>query len=197
MFMATVSPRLVPIVTRGAFRGAGYVLSERVHGGTRRDDRQCRLAVDPARTARVVSGLQWTIDAYTLVIACLLMLSGSLAIASAAAGLQIGLERSRWVVAVQPGSVARVADRLCGLQAVGGSMLNPVRCRSSPTRSPTAPGARRRSACGIGRRTQPRQRPVLGACWLAGSGGVRSSGSTFRRTDRDRAHAAVRARVAG
>jgi MFS family permease len=26
-----------------------------------------------------VSGLQWTIDAYTLVIACLLMLSGSLA----------------------------------------------------------------------------------------------------------------------
>ena len=25
-----------------------------------------------------VSGLQWTIDAYTLVIACLLMLSGSL-----------------------------------------------------------------------------------------------------------------------
>ncbi len=75
-----------------------------------------------------VSGLQWTIDAYTLVIACLLMLSGSLAdrfgrrrvfqaglalfsLGSLACGLAPSLG---WLIAFR------------GLQAVGGSMLNPV-----------------------------------------------------------------------
>jgi len=48
-----------------------------------------------------VSGLQWTIDAYLLVIASLLMLSGSNA--------------DRWLIAFR------------ALQAVGGSMLNPVK----------------------------------------------------------------------
>jgi EmrB/QacA subfamily drug resistance transporter len=75
-----------------------------------------------------VSDLQWTIDAYTLVIACLLMLSGSLADRFGRRRVfQIGL------VAFSLGSLAcslapslgwLIAFR--GLQAIGGSMLNPV-----------------------------------------------------------------------
>ncbi|GAA3512210.1 EmrB/QacA subfamily drug resistance transporter [Streptosporangium album] len=75
-----------------------------------------------------LSGLQWTIDAYTLVLASLLMLSGS-------TGDRIGRRRT-----FQIGLVAFAAGSLlCGLaptlgwlvafrilQAIGGSMLNPV-----------------------------------------------------------------------
>ena len=75
-----------------------------------------------------VSGLQWTIDAYTLVIACLLMLSGSL-------GDRFGRRRVFQIglAAFSLGSLAcslapslgwLIAFR--GMQAVGGSMLNPV-----------------------------------------------------------------------
>ncbi|MEU6476666.1 MFS transporter [Streptomyces sp. NPDC047017] len=75
-----------------------------------------------------VSGLQWTVDAYTLVLASLLMLSGSTAD-------RLGRRR-----VFQTGLVVfTAASLLCGLapglgwlvlarmlQAVGGSMLNPV-----------------------------------------------------------------------
>jgi EmrB/QacA subfamily drug resistance transporter len=75
-----------------------------------------------------VSALQWTIDAYTIVIACLLMLSGSLADRFGRRRVfQLGL------------SVFSLGSLLCSLapsvgwliacravQAVGGSMLNPV-----------------------------------------------------------------------
>src|ERR1700752_4543707 len=75
-----------------------------------------------------VSGLQWTIDAYTLVLASLLMLSGSTAD-------RIGRKR-----VFQTGLVVfSLGSLLCGVaptlgllvafrvvQAVGGSMLNPV-----------------------------------------------------------------------
>jgi EmrB/QacA subfamily drug resistance transporter len=75
-----------------------------------------------------VNGLQWTIDAYTLVLASLLMLAGS-------TGDRIGRRRT-----FQTGLVLFVAgSALCGtapslgwlvafraLQAVGGSMLNPI-----------------------------------------------------------------------
>ena len=75
-----------------------------------------------------VSGLQWTIDAYTLVVASLLMLSGSL-------GDRIGRRRvfqaglviftlGSLACSVAPGLGWLVAFR--ALQAVGGSMLNPV-----------------------------------------------------------------------
>jgi EmrB/QacA subfamily drug resistance transporter len=75
-----------------------------------------------------VSGLQWTIDAYTLVIACLLMLSGSLAdrfgrrlvFQTGLAAFSLG----SLLCSVAPGLGWLVAFR--GLQAVGGSMLNPV-----------------------------------------------------------------------
>src|SRR4051794_32034704 len=75
-----------------------------------------------------LSGLQWTIDGYTLVLASLLMLSGSL-------GDRLGRRR-----VFQAGLVLfTLGSALCGLapslgwliafrvlQAVGGSMLNPV-----------------------------------------------------------------------
>jgi EmrB/QacA subfamily drug resistance transporter len=75
-----------------------------------------------------VSGLQWTIDAYTLVIACLLMLSGSLADRFGRRRVfQIGLAAfslGSLLCSVAPSLGFLVAFR--GLQAVGGSMLNPV-----------------------------------------------------------------------
>jgi MFS family permease len=75
-----------------------------------------------------VAGLQWTVDAYTLVIAALLMLAGS-------TGDRIGRRR-----VFQTGLVVfTLASLLCSLapnlpvlvvsrmiQAIGGSMLNPV-----------------------------------------------------------------------
>jgi EmrB/QacA subfamily drug resistance transporter len=75
-----------------------------------------------------VSGLQWTVDAYTLVLASLLMFSGS-------TGDRLGRRRT-----FQTGLVVfMIASLLCSLapntawligfrmlQAVGGSMLNPV-----------------------------------------------------------------------
>src|SRR3954464_12842913 len=75
-----------------------------------------------------ISGLQWTVDAYTLVLASLLMLSGSTAD-------RLGRKR----VFVAGLAVFSLASLLCSLaanvellvgfrvlQAVGGSMLNPV-----------------------------------------------------------------------
>jgi EmrB/QacA subfamily drug resistance transporter len=75
-----------------------------------------------------VSGAQWTIDAYTLVIACLLMLSGSM-------GDRLGRKRTFQVglisftlgsalCSVAPGLGWLIAFRM--IQAIGGSMLNPV-----------------------------------------------------------------------
>src|SRR6202034_2635704 len=75
-----------------------------------------------------VSDLQWTIDAYSLVIACLLMLSGSMADRFGhRRGFQIGLSifsLGSLLCSLAPGLGWLVAFR--GLQAVGGSMLNPV-----------------------------------------------------------------------
>jgi len=75
-----------------------------------------------------VSDLQWTIDAYTLVIACLLMLSGSLADRFGRRRVfQIGLAAfslGSLLCSVAPSLGWLIAFR--GLQAIGGSMLNPV-----------------------------------------------------------------------
>jgi len=75
-----------------------------------------------------VSGLQWAVDAYTLVIACLLLLSGSLADRFGRRRVfQIGLvtfSLGSLRCSVSGSLGALVAFR--GLQAVGGAMLNPV-----------------------------------------------------------------------
>jgi EmrB/QacA subfamily drug resistance transporter len=75
-----------------------------------------------------VSGLQWAIDAYTLVIACLLMLSGSLADRFGRRRIfQLGLTTfgvGSLLCSLAPSLGWLIAFR--ALQAVGGSMLNPV-----------------------------------------------------------------------
>jgi EmrB/QacA subfamily drug resistance transporter len=75
-----------------------------------------------------VSGLQWTIDAYTLVLASLLMLSGSTADRiGRRRTFQTGLAMftaGSLLCSLAPGLGWLVAFRM--LQAIGGSMLNPV-----------------------------------------------------------------------
>ncbi len=75
-----------------------------------------------------VSGLQWTIDAYTLVLASLLMFAGSTADRvgrrrTFQAGLAV-FTLGSLACSLAPGLGWLVAFRM--LQAVGGSMLNPV-----------------------------------------------------------------------
>ncbi|MBM9506239.1 MFS transporter [Streptomyces sp. KK5PA1] len=93
-----------------------------------------------------VSGLQWAIDAYTLVIACLLMLSGSLADRFGRrrvflTGLAI-FSLGSLLCSIAPSLGALVAFR--ALQAVGGSMLNPVAMSIIATTF-TEPAARARA----------------------------------------------------
>jgi EmrB/QacA subfamily drug resistance transporter len=75
-----------------------------------------------------VSGLQWTIDAYTVVLASLLILSGSTADrVGRRRTFQVGLAlftAGSLLCSIAPGLGWLVACRM--LQAVGGSMLNPV-----------------------------------------------------------------------
>src|ERR671924_1977852 len=75
-----------------------------------------------------VSGMQWTIDAYTLVLASLLMLSGSTADRLGRRRVfQAGLvlfSLGSLLCALAPSLGLLVAFRV--LQAIGGSMLSPV-----------------------------------------------------------------------
>jgi EmrB/QacA subfamily drug resistance transporter len=75
-----------------------------------------------------VSGLQWTVDAYTLVIASLLMLSGSMADRiGRALVFKVGLALftlGSLLCSLAPSLGFLIAFRM--LQAIGGSMLNPV-----------------------------------------------------------------------
>src|SRR5271170_4233234 len=75
-----------------------------------------------------VSGLQWTVDAYTLTIACLLLLSGSTADRFGRRRIfQLGLllfTLGSLLCSLAPSLQFLVLFRM--LQAVGGSMLNPV-----------------------------------------------------------------------
>jgi EmrB/QacA subfamily drug resistance transporter len=75
-----------------------------------------------------VSSLQWSVDAYSLVIACLLLLSGSLADRFGRKRIfQLGLtlfSLSSLLCGLAPGVGWLIGFR--ALQAVGGSMLNPV-----------------------------------------------------------------------
>jgi EmrB/QacA subfamily drug resistance transporter len=75
-----------------------------------------------------VSGLQWTVDAYTLVLASLLMLSGSMADRLGRRSVfQVGLAvftAGSLACSLAPSLTWLVVFRM--LQAIGGSMLNPV-----------------------------------------------------------------------
>ena len=130
-----------------------------------------------------MSKLQWTIDAYTLVIASLLMLSGSTAD-------RVGRRRT-----FQAGLVLfGIGSLLCGfaptvdlliafrmLQAIGGSMLNPV-AMSIITNTFTDPRERAQAigvwggVVGLSMAVGP----VVGGAWSTRRAGGRSSGSTCR-----------------
>ncbi|MBV9380916.1 MAG: MFS transporter [Streptosporangiaceae bacterium] len=93
-----------------------------------------------------VSGLQWTVDAYALVLASLLMLSGSAADRlgrrrTFQAGLAL-FTLGSLLCSIAPGLGWLVAFRM--LQAVGGSMLNPV-AMSIITNTFTDPAERARA----------------------------------------------------
>ncbi|MFF9863990.1 MFS transporter [Streptomyces sp. NPDC013953] len=93
-----------------------------------------------------VAGMQWTIDAYTLVLASLLMLAGSTADRIGrrkvfATGLVL-FTLGSVLCSLAPDLTALVAFRM--VQAVGGSMLNPV-AMSIITNTFTEPRARARA----------------------------------------------------
>src|SRR3954469_4948900 len=102
-----------------------------------------------------ISGLQWTVDAYTLVLASLLMLAGSTADRLGrkrvfVAGLVV-FSLASLLCSLAPNVELLVAFRV--LQAVGGSMLNPV-AMSIITNT----------------FTNPRERAQAGGVWGAGFG---------------------------
>ncbi|WP_066936553.1 MFS transporter [Streptomyces sp. NBRC 110611] len=93
-----------------------------------------------------VSGMQWTIDAYTLVLASLLMLAGSTADRLGRRRIfLVGLavfSAGSLLCSLAPSLSWLVAFRM--VQAIGGSMLNPV-ALSIVTNTFTAPGERARA----------------------------------------------------
>lgn len=93
-----------------------------------------------------ISGMQWTIDAYTLVLASLLMLAGSTADRLGRRRIfLVGLvvfSVGSLLCSLAPGLGWLVAFRM--VQAVGGSMLNPV-AMSIITNTFTEPGERARA----------------------------------------------------
>jgi EmrB/QacA subfamily drug resistance transporter len=120
-----------------------------------------------------VSGLQWATDAYTLVIACLLLLSGSLADRFGrrrvfTTGLAVFTAGSL-LCSLAPSLGALVAFR--ALQAVGGSMLNPVAMSIIATTF-TEPAARAKAvgAWGAVAGLSLASGPVLGGFLVSGLG---------------------------
>jgi EmrB/QacA subfamily drug resistance transporter len=120
-----------------------------------------------------VSGLQWTVDAYTLVLASFLMLSGSTADRIGRRSVfQTGLALftiGSLLCSVAPGLGWLVAFRM--LQALGGSMLNPV-AMSIITNTFTEPAERAR-AIGFWGATfgiSMALGPVLGGALVASAG---------------------------
>ena len=130
-----------------------------------------------------VSGLQWTVDAYTLVLASLLMLSGSMADrlgrGAGCSWRDLRCSRSgRCCAALRRRSSFLVAFRM--VQAVGGSMLNPV--AMSIIRNVFTDARERAQAIGLWGATvgiSLALGPVVGGGLVAGAwAGGRCSGST-------------------
>lgn len=130
-----------------------------------------------------VAGMQWTIDAYTLVLASLLMLSGSTADRIGRRRVfQTGLVLftvGSLLCSLAPNLESLIAFRM--VQAVGGSMLNPV-AMSIITNTFTDPRERARAigvwggVVGISMAAGP----WSAESWWTRSAGARSSGSICR-----------------
>ncbi|RMI43359.1 DHA2 family efflux MFS transporter permease subunit [Actinomadura harenae] len=120
-----------------------------------------------------VSGLQWVVDAYTLVMACLLMFSGSLADRFGRRRVfQIGLglfSLGSLLCGLASSLEALVACR--ALQAVGGSMLNPVAMSIiATTFTDSKERARAVGAWGAAAGLSGAAGPVLGGLLVSGLG---------------------------
>lgn len=130
-----------------------------------------------------VSGMQWTIDAYTLVLASLLMLAGSTADRIGRrrvfkAGL-VMFTLGSLLCSIAPNLESLVAFRM--VQAVGGSMLNPVAMSIITNTFTDARERAARSVCGAESSASPWPRARSSAeCSWTPSAGVRSSGSICR-----------------
>src|SRR4051812_140597 len=111
-------------------------------------------------------GLQWTVDAYTLVLGCFLVLGGSTADRFGRRRVfQIGLAAfgaGSLLCGLAPGIGWLIAAR--AVQAVGGTMLNPV-ALAIVANTFTEPAARARGPGGV------RPAPRAGAAVGAGGGG--------------------------
>src|SRR6201994_387748 len=148
-----------------------------------------------------VSGLQWAVDAYTLVLGSLLMASGSMADRFGRRRVfQIGLvlfTLGSLLCSLAPNIGLLVAFRC--LQAVGGAMLNPVALSIvSNTFTERRGGGRGGGGGGGGFARQPGARP---GCRRGARHGRELAGDLLdQRADRDRRDRldpAVRARVEG
>jgi MFS family permease len=130
-----------------------------------------------------VSGLQWTVDAYTLVLASFLVLAGSTADRVGRRRIfQVGLAAfglGSLLCSLAPSIGWLIAAR--ALQAAGGTMLNPVAMaiiattfpdRAERARAIGVFGAMSGLSLGLG--------PILGGAWSTASAGAPSSGSTCR-----------------
>ena len=148
-----------------------------------------------------VSGLQWTIDGYTLVLASLLMLSGATADRVGRRRVfQVGLAvftAGSGLCSLAPGLGWLIAFRM--VQAVGGSMLNPV--AMSIITNTFTDRAERARALGVWGGTFALSMalgPVLGgAPGRLGRLAGRVLGQHPGRPGRHRADRAVRARIQG
>ena len=130
-----------------------------------------------------LAGLQWTVDAYTLVLASLLILAGSTADRVGRKRVfQLGLvvfSLGSLLCALAPTEGALIAARV--LQAIGGSMLSPVAMSIIRTVF-VDPAERARRSASTRRCSASASRWGLcsAACWSMPSAGGPSSWSTSR-----------------
>ena len=130
-----------------------------------------------------VSGLQWTIDAYTLPVAAFLMLAGSIADRIGRRQVfQTGLAlftAGSLACSLAPNLAWLVAFRV--VQGLGASMLNPVALSILTTTFTDQRERPGRSACGAARSAcRWRSARWSADCWSPRPAGGRCSGSTFR-----------------
>ena len=129
------------------------------------------LPMIPAGLGASAAQLQWVVDAYTLMIASLLLATGSMADRFGRkrvfmTGLVLFAAASA-LCALAPTTVWLIAGR--GLQAVGGAMLTPVALSPRPGPGPSGCGARS-AACRWGSGRSP------AVCSRTPSAGRRASG---------------------
>ncbi len=148
-----------------------------------------------------VAGLQWTIDAYTLVLASLLMLSGATADrVGRRRTFQVGLAVftvGSGLCSLAPGLGWLIGFRM--MQAIGGSMLNPV-AMSIITNTFTDRAERARALGAWGGTFALSRGARAGAGRRPGRGGRLAGGVLGQhpgRPGRHRADRAIRPRVAG